>query len=131
MKTIINSQTSVGIFLGLTFEVVNDLIVFDDGSTFDGLSNGYEIIDVPQPSPPVDGAWSWNGLNWVIYDQSVIDNYYAQQIIDYNEMQSKKRHAAYIAESDPIFFKWQRQEATQQEWLDKIAEIDARFPYMT
>ena len=34
--------------------------------------------------------------------------------------------AAYQAEADPIFFKWQRGEATQQQWLDKIAEIKAR-----
>lgn len=38
------------------------------------------------------------------------------------------RHAAYIAESDPIFFKALRGEATQQEWLDKVAEIKARWP---
>lgn len=38
------------------------------------------------------------------------------------------RQAAYQAESDPIYFKWQRGEATQQQWLDKIAEIKARYP---
>ena len=38
------------------------------------------------------------------------------------------RRAAYQAESDPIFFKWQRGEATQQEWLDKIEEIRIRYP---
>jgi hypothetical protein len=38
------------------------------------------------------------------------------------------RKAAYIAEADPLFFKWQRGEATEQEWLDKIAEIKARYP---
>jgi hypothetical protein len=35
---------------------------------------------------------------------------------------------AYSAESDPIFFKAQRGEATLQEWQDKIAEIKARYP---
>ena len=40
-----------------------------------------------------------------------------------------KRQAAYTAEADPLFFKTQRGEATQQDWLDKIAEIKARFPY--
>jgi hypothetical protein len=40
----------------------------------------------------------------------------------------KQRRSAYATESDPIFFKWQRGEATQQEWLDKIAEIKARYP---
>lgn len=38
------------------------------------------------------------------------------------------RGKAYIAESDPIFFKWQRGVATEQEWLDKVAEIKARYP---
>jgi hypothetical protein len=39
-----------------------------------------------------------------------------------------QRKAAYIAESDPLFFKVQRGEATKQEWLDKIEEIKQRFP---
>jgi len=38
------------------------------------------------------------------------------------------RRAAYAAESDPIFFMAQRGEATQQQWLDEIAEIKARYP---
>jgi hypothetical protein len=38
------------------------------------------------------------------------------------------RRAAYAAESDPIYFMWQRGESTQQQWLDKIAEIKARWP---
>ena len=41
---------------------------------------------------------------------------------------SALRRAAYAAESDPIYFMWQRGEATQQEWLDKVAEIKARWP---
>jgi len=40
----------------------------------------------------------------------------------------ESRRKAYIAEADPLFFKAQRDEATYQEWLDKIAEIKARFP---
>jgi precorrin-6B methylase 1 len=39
-----------------------------------------------------------------------------------------ERHAAYVAESDPLFFKWQRSENTEQAWLDKVAEIQARYP---
>lgn len=38
------------------------------------------------------------------------------------------RHAAYVAEADPLFFKWQRGESTQQEWLDKVEEIRGAFP---
>lgn len=39
-----------------------------------------------------------------------------------------ERAYAYRNESDPLFFKWQRGEATQQDWLDKVAEIKARYP---
>lgn len=41
----------------------------------------------------------------------------------------QERQAAYQAEADPIFFQAQRGKKTEQEWLDKIAEIDARLPY--
>lgn len=45
------------------------------------------------------------------------------------EQQSAARAAAYNSEADPLFFKAQRGEATEAEWLAKIAEIKARFPY--
>lgn len=37
------------------------------------------------------------------------------------------RLAAYRNESDPLFFKWQRGEVEKQVWLDKVAEIKARW----
>jgi len=40
----------------------------------------------------------------------------------------QQRQSAYQTESDPLFFKYQRGEATEQEWLDKVAEIKTRFP---
>ena len=39
-----------------------------------------------------------------------------------------QRRVAYAAEADPLFFKAQRGEVEQQAWLDKIAEIKARYP---
>jgi hypothetical protein len=38
------------------------------------------------------------------------------------------RKSAYIAEADPLFFKVQRGEVEHHVWLDKIAEIKARYP---
>ena len=38
------------------------------------------------------------------------------------------RRNAYRNEADPLYLKWQRGEATEQEWLDKIEEIKDRFP---
>jgi hypothetical protein len=41
---------------------------------------------------------------------------------------SALRRAAYVAEADPLFFMSQRGEATQADWLAKVAEIKARWP---
>jgi len=57
-----------------------------------------------------------------------IDSAKAQELI--NVEQAENRRAAYQAEADPLFFKWQRGESTEQEWLGKIAEIKARFPHV-
>ena len=38
------------------------------------------------------------------------------------------RQEAYAKEADPLFFKYQRDEVSKQEWLDKIAEIKLRYP---
>jgi hypothetical protein len=38
------------------------------------------------------------------------------------------RSQAYREESDPLFFKAQRGEATMDEWLAKIKEIKDRYP---
>lgn len=46
-----------------------------------------------------------------------------------NKIAKENRAEAYKLEADPLFFKAQRGEATQQEWLDKVAEIQQRFPY--
>jgi hypothetical protein len=43
--------------------------------------------------------------------------------------QEAARRAAYVLEADPIYFMSQRGEATEAEWLAKIAEIKARYPY--
>lgn len=43
--------------------------------------------------------------------------------------QETNRRAAYIVESDPLFFMAQRGESTTEEWAAKVNEIKARFPY--
>jgi hypothetical protein len=67
--------------------------------------------DTPKPTQAeLDAAWP------------AVQQQQAQAEVD------RLRHAAYTAESDPLFFQWQRGEATEQAWLDKIAEIQTRFP---
>jgi hypothetical protein len=60
----------------------------------------------------------WDGSAWVDVGQPASTR----------EEQEALRKAAYIAESDPLFFKYQRDEATKEEWLAKIEEIKARYP---
>jgi hypothetical protein len=45
------------------------------------------------------------------------------------EQQVMSRRIAYMDEADPLFFMVQRGEATMDEWLAKIAEIKALYPY--
>ena len=35
---------------------------------------------------------------------------------------------ALAEEADPLFFRWQRGEAEQEDWLAAVAEVKARFP---
>jgi len=39
------------------------------------------------------------------------------------------RRAAYEAQSDPLFFEWQRDDGTKQAWLDAVAAVKAANPY--
>jgi hypothetical protein len=41
----------------------------------------------------------------------------------------QSRASAYTTEADPLFFKYQRGEATKEEWEAKIEEIRQRYPY--
>ena len=64
-------------------------------------------------------------------DYSVVDaseEEISQRKNEINANAKQNRANTYQSESDPLFFKWQRGEATQQEWLDKVAEIKARYP---
>jgi hypothetical protein len=50
------------------------------------------------------------------------------EAIEAAEVPRRARQAAFQTESDPLFFKWQRGESTEQAWLDKVAEIRLRYP---
>jgi hypothetical protein len=56
-----------------------------------------------------------------------LDHDIAAAQLEEAERRDNDKRAAYAAESDPLFFKWQRGEGTEQAWLDKVAEIQARY----
>ena len=79
------------------------------GDTYEGLN----WLDKSQSKPTVDEIEAARPTVGQISDTLKIDNL---------------RKEAYAKEADPLFFKWQRGEATEKEWLDKIAEIKERYP---
>lgn len=68
---------------------------------------------------------------WQYKNGVVVVSEFKDQIIkdENNKAMEKLRLVAYEKESDPIFFKIQRGEATQDQWLAKIEEIKMRYPY--
>jgi hypothetical protein len=43
--------------------------------------------------------------------------------------QESLRQSAYAKEADPLYFKWQAGESSQETWVAKRAEIKSRYPY--
>jgi len=41
----------------------------------------------------------------------------------------RARQSAYQATADPLFFQWQRETATEQEWLDAVQAVKTAHPY--
>jgi hypothetical protein len=84
--------------------------------------------------------WSLNGdeyagLDWLDdspkpTEQELADAWPEVETARANAQAQASRAAAYSAEADPLFFKWQRGEGEEQPWLDKVAEIRVRFPYV-
>ncbi len=75
------------------------------------------------------GAFDADG-NQVQLDQAKVD---AAAVIVVKEQAletaRRNRATAYAAESDPIFFKAQRGEATMDDWRTAVAAIQLSFPY--
>jgi hypothetical protein len=74
--------------------------------------------------------------NWIITDTAGPGWTYADGVFSppapkapTQAEQEAARQAAYTAEADPLFFKWQAGEATEAEWLAKRQEIRDRYPY--
>jgi hypothetical protein len=131
------------------------MLIYKDGKVAD-YKEFFKDTSFPA-SGPTDSFLEENGAlkvnTWLPYDQKtqklvsvepyVMDGWaytvvvedktpeeIEQELIAYDAQQKNNRAAAYTSEADPIFFKWQRGEATEQEWLDKVAEIKARYAYL-
>ena len=131
MKTLLNSE-SVALFFDNGLQLTAEGVTLGGGFVnYDLNAGNATVIDVAPPQPALGGVWKWDGGTWVCLDLAAVDAYLQQQKDAYNAQQKERRAKAYTSEADPIFFKAQRGEATQQEWLDKVAEIAARYPYQS
>ena len=87
----------------------NGAIWILDGEEYSGLT---WLDDSPKPSKAtLEAAWPQ-----VKYDRA-----YAQV--------ERERHAAYLADADPLFFKWQRGTGTEQAWRDAVQAVKDAHPY--
>lgn len=81
-----------------------------------------------------DGAITASGPNCDEFQPSISADSVLEIVDDMPVIQptvpdySAMRAQAYRDESDPLFFKSQRGEATRQEWIDKVTEIKTRWP---
>jgi hypothetical protein len=97
---------------------VRTLVALVDGAriSYAGPEPDYDDIswldDRPQPTrAECDAAWPQ-----VKYD----DEYAAAE---------RARYAAYQQDADPVFFRWQRGTATEQDWLDAVQAVKDAHPY--
>jgi hypothetical protein len=74
------------------------------------------------------GAFDADGNSVVVDESAIAAEIQRLQPIKAAEKAEHNRRDAYTAESDPLFFKAQRGEATMDEWQAKVQEIKARFP---
>lgn len=80
-----------------------------DGNNYDGLT---WLSDTPKPTQAeLDALWPQ-----VNYDNQVA-------------AVEAARLTAYEQQSDPLYFKWQRGDATEAEWRAAVAKIKADNPY--
>lgn len=130
MKTVFSFDPSTGIYLGTV-----------DLNESDRSPLEPDVWHIPgyctEIAPPVldEGQFAkWDGTEWQVADvpkPQPLPPVVPLTLAELNERIDANRAAAYRAESDSLFFKWQRGEATKAQWLEAIAAIKERYPKVT
>lgn len=98
----------------------------------EALLEEFDVYPVqPQPAPMVDHTKTFTeGLpelvDGVWKQVWVVEDLAAEQV---NEVVANLRKQAYIDRADPLFFKYQRGDATKEEWLAEVNAIKIQYPY--
>lgn len=126
---ILLDENNLAFYIGEPFKVTDTCIEIQGGFNYSYNASNTSVIDTAPPEPPIAFVWRWEDSGWVCIDQDAIDAYKASETALFNSNQSQRRLDAYKQESDPVFFKAQRNEATMDEWRALVAEIKERYPY--
>lgn len=82
--------------------------------------------DIRELTPElIDGQWT---QVWAV--QEATPEEVAQRKAEKNAEIKGNREREYQAYSDPLFFKWQRGEGTQEEWLAAVQHVRELLPYV-
>ena len=100
----------------------------DINIAIDHLGLNGNIYKLTQSVPP-HSIVEWNGPDPQPTESELQAAYDAAVPAAQRKEAENNRASAYRSEADPLFFKAQRGESTNDEWLAKIEEIKARFPY--
>ena len=116
------SQHNYRVAIVLDGEIpVNSVVIADGPEGDQTLSDNPSWVEVTDmnPMPGLDNGWSYVEGQWMapVVPAPTVKDIEAERIIGYRLI------------SDPLFFQWQRGEATEQEWLDAVQSIKDKNPY--
>lgn len=89
------------------------------------LSSGLTLQEIAEKVVPKD-------VPWKIIKESDLNKHLGDFGVQQKLLEQKGlREDAYKTEADPLFFKWQAGEGTEEDWKAKREEIRQRYPYPT
>ena len=100
---------------------VNSLVIPDGVQGDELLAENPDWVEVTglDPMPGVDSGWTYVKNKWVAPPVSPVTH----------EMVEAQRQSAYRQTADPLFFQYQRGEATEAEWLAAVQAVKDAHPY--
>lgn len=100
---------------------VNAVVVAEGKTGDDWLKANPNAVEITglDPQPGLGTGWTYVNKKWVA----------PVPPIPTHEQVEMARLAAYQRDADPLFFQWQRGDATQQEWLDAVQAVKDAHPY--
>jgi len=100
---------------------VNAVVIADGQKGDDTLAANPTWVEVTglNPMPCVGAGWTYVNNVWVAPPTPAPTH----------EDVEAQRLLAYRLTADPLFFQWQRGEATEQDWLDAVQAVKDAHPY--